>query len=185
MFFYTLWTPLKNQPSKQNKGIKKSSPSKSQTLLYFCLFKEFLKLHKHWHFSDHKARQVHGLEIMSQNGEPGQQTPRLAVPSAFWGIAGEPDVLASLATCWWYHPILQLSRWWWCFLTCWVSEAGGGRKIYCFLSSPNTTSIPFQNSLESEARYRNGHLVREKQSEYQNLSTNAFQRSYSVKDNKV
>lgn len=32
------------KPTKQTKkGIKKSSPSKSQTLLYFCIFKEYLK----------------------------------------------------------------------------------------------------------------------------------------------
>lgn len=146
MFFCTLWALFKKkQPSKQNKGIKKSSPSKSQTLLYFCLFKEFLKQHKHWNFSDQKARQVHGLEIKSQNGEPGQQTPRLAVPSQpFGGIAGEPDVLASLATCRWHHPILQLSRCWWYFFDL-LSFWGRGREentLFSLESQYHKHSLP-------------------------------------------
>lgn len=161
MFLCTLWALVKNQPSKKqrHKGMK-SSHSKSQTLFYFCLFNEL------------RPTQTVAFQWSQSQAGPrsGNQHPRMgSLASRLQGWQFPLSLLGGLLESQipWYHwkpahhPILQLSRFWWCFLTYWGSEAGGGGEI-CALTSPSTMSILFQNSLKNEARYRHDHLLREK-----------------------
>lgn len=140
MFLCTLWASLKNQPSKQNKGIKKSSPSKSQTLLYFCIFKEYLKPAQ----TQTKAFQW----SQSQAGlRSGNQCPRMeSLASRFQGWQFPLSLLGGLlqSQMSWYHQqlILQLSRFYWCFLTIHFLRQGEGGKYAVLLQVPVSWAFP-------------------------------------------
>lgn len=156
-------SPIKKptEQTKQRHKEKKPSHSRSQTLFYFCLSKEFLRT------TQTVAFQWSQSQAGPRSGNPHPRMGSLA--SRLQGWQFPLSLLGGLLESqisWYhwqpaYHPVLQLSRFLWCFLTCWVSEVVGGEKIYSTFTSLSSMSFPFQNSLKREARYRHDHLLRE------------------------
>lgn len=72
---------------------------------------------------------------MSQKGEPGQQFPRFAVPSQpSGGVAADPDMVVSLATCLPPHPSAALILMVFFDLLSFWSK-GRGESVLCSLKS--------------------------------------------------
>lgn len=139
MFLCTLWASLKNQPSKQKRHKEVFTFKKSNTIVLLH-FQGVLKTSTNTNKGISMITKPGRSEVwksMSQNGEPGQQIPRLAVPSQPSG-----GLLQSQMS--WYHqqPILQLFRFYWCFLTVHFLRQGEGGKYVVLLQVPVSWAFP-------------------------------------------